>query len=182
MLGYAVIIEIGYSLLAVGTTGGLPLHFALLMPRALGFGVLSLALAAIRTRTGGLDISQVRGAARRLPVAAAGVVVAFFALAGFPLLAGFPVHLALWEAVGKQYLWIALGSILGCGGLMIAGLRSLSVLLDSPQDTPWQIGETRLESILLIAGVLALLAAGIFSQLYFPALTGLAQGLEHLVP
>jgi formate hydrogenlyase subunit 3/multisubunit Na+/H+ antiporter MnhD subunit len=182
MLGYVVIVEIGYSLLAVGTTGGLPLHFALLMPRALGFGVFSLALSAIRARTGGLDISQVQGVARRMPIAAAGVVVAQFALAGFPLLAGFPVHLALWETVGKQYLWAAGWSMLGSAGLMVAALRSLSVLLSNPEDTPWHVSETRLEAILLIAGMTAILAAGLFSQFYFPALTGLAQGLEHLAP
>jgi NADH-quinone oxidoreductase subunit N len=182
MLGYVVIVEIGYSLLAVGTTGGLPLHFALLMPRALGFGVFSLALSAIRTRTGGLDIRQVQGIARRMPMAAAGVVVAQFSLAGLPLLAGFPVHLALWETVSKQYLWAAGWSVLGSAGLMVAALRSLSVLLSNTEDTPWQISETRLEAILLIAGMTAILAAGLFSQFYFPALTGLAQGLEHLAP
>jgi NADH:ubiquinone oxidoreductase subunit 2 (subunit N) len=158
------------------------LHFALLMPRALGFGVFSLALSAIRARTGGLDIRQVQGVARRMPVAAAGVVVSQFALAGFPLLAGFPVHLALWETVGKQFQWAAVWAILGSAGLMAAGLRSLVVLLTSPDDTPWQVSETRLEVILLGAGIVAILAAGLFSQLYFPALTGLAQGLEYLAP
>ena len=146
ILGYVVITEIGYSLLAVGTTGGMPLHFALLMPRALGYGVFSLALSAIRARTGGLDFHQVQGVARRLPIAAAGVVLAQFTLAGLPLLAGFPVHLALWETVGKQYLWAAMWSLFGSTGLMAAGLRSLSVLLASPEDTSWKVGETRLGS------------------------------------
>ncbi len=182
MLGYAVIVEIGFSILAVGTTGGLPLHFALLMPRALGFGVFALALSVLRSRLGGLDIRQLQGAARRMPFAAAGVVIAQFTLAGFPLLAGFPVHLALWEAVAKQHLWVALASALGCAGLVAAGLRSLSILLVSPDNLPWQVDETRLEAALLTIGIAVLLLAGIFSQFYFPALTGLAQGLEHLVP
>jgi NADH-quinone oxidoreductase subunit N len=188
MLGYAAIVEIGYSLLAVGTTGGLPLHFALLMPRALGFGVLSLALSAIRARTGGLDIRQVQGAARYMPVAVTSVVVAQLALAGFPLLAGFPVHLALWETVGRQFRWAAMWSLLGSAGLMLAGLRSLVLLLThsdnngiKPQ-TSWKVSETRLEILLLVAGIIVLVAAGLFSQLYFSALTGLAQGLEHLAP
>ena len=182
MLGYVVIVEIGYSLLAVGIPGGLPLHFALLIPRAIGFGVFTLALSAIRARTGSLDIRHVQGAARRMPLAAAGVVISQFALAGFPLLAGFPVHLALWETASKQYLWTALWSVLGSAGLLAAGLRSLGVLLASPEDTPWQVSETRLEAVLLILGLFALLAAGLFSQLYFPALTGLAQGLEYISP
>ncbi len=182
MLGYAVIVEIGFSLLAVGTATGLPLHFALLMPRALGFGVFTLALSVIRTHTNGLDIRQAQGVARRMPLAAAGVVISLFSLAGFPMLAGFPVHLALWEAVGKQSLWMALGSILGCAGLMTAGLRSLSILLASPSGSPWQMEESRLEGTLLILGLVAVLAAGIFSQLYFPALTSLAQELVNFVP
>jgi formate hydrogenlyase subunit 3/multisubunit Na+/H+ antiporter MnhD subunit len=182
MLGYAVIVEIGYSLLAVGIPGGIPLHFSLLIPRALGFGVFSLALSAIRAHTGSLDIRQVQGAARRMPFAAAGVVMSLFTLAGFPLLAGFPAHLALWEAAGKQALWAALWSVLGSAGLLAAGLRSLVVLLSSPKDTPWQVSETRLEALFLALGLIALLAVGLFSQLYFPALTGLAQGLEYISP
>ena len=141
-----MIVEIGYSLLAVGTTGGLPLHFALLMPRALGFGVLSLALSAIRARTGGLDIqpgARSRAAhANRRSRGGGGIIHSGW----FPLAGGFPVHLALWETVGKQFLWAAVWSVLGSAGLMAAGLRSLGVLLASPEDTPWQVSETRLEA------------------------------------
>jgi NADH-quinone oxidoreductase subunit N len=188
MFGYAAIMEIGYSLLAVGTTDGIPLHFALLMPRALGFGVFSLALSTIRARTGGLDLRQVQGVIRNMPLASASVVVSLFTLAGFPLLAGFPVHLALWETVGKQFHWAALWSIMGSAGLMTAGLRSLAVFLTTSneksltRESSWKVTESRLEIILLGAGIAALLVAGLFSQFYFPALTGVAQGLEHLVP
>jgi NADH-quinone oxidoreductase subunit N len=205
ILGFAVIVEIGYSLLAVGTTGGLPLHFTMLMPRALGIGVCSLALSAIRARVGGLKFPQVQGIARRMPVATAGVVVALFSMAGFPLLAGFPVHLALWETVGRQFQWAAVWSLIGSAGLVAAGLRSLVVLLADPaasdadrsasgdsltaptageadRSASWMVKETRLEILILGLGIVALVAAGLFSQLYFPALTGLAQGLEHLAP
>lgn len=188
ILGFAVIAEIGYSVLAVGTTGGLPLHFTLLMPRALGFGVYSLALSAIRARVGGLSFYQVQGAARRMPVATAGAIVSLFSLAGFPLLAGFPVHLALWETVGRQFQWAAVWSLIGSAGLMAASLRILVVLLTTPatgdtsQGASWSVNETRLEVLFLGLGILVLVAAGIFSQLYFPALTRLAQGLEQLTP
>lgn len=182
ILGYIVIVEIGYSLLTIGTTGGLPLHFALLMPRVLGFGVFTLALSAIRTRFDGLDIHQVQGAAQHLPLAAAGVIVAQFALAGFPLLAGFPVHLALWETVGKQHLWAALWSLLGSAGLVVAGMRSMVALFTNRDNTTWRIGETRAELFFLGVGIAALLITGLFSQFYFPTLTGLAQGLEYITP
>jgi NADH-quinone oxidoreductase subunit N len=200
MLGYAVIGEIGYSLLAVSTTGGLPLHFALLLPRAVGLGVYSLGLSALRARTGSLDIRQVQGAARRMPVAAAGVIVALFSLAGFPLLAGFPVHLALWETVAQQSQWAAMWALLGSAGLITAGIRVLMVLLapsdpagidpidatdqreGTNQGAAWRVSETRLEVLLIGIGIAVLLISGLFSQLYFPALTGLTQGLEHLLP
>jgi hypothetical protein len=88
----------------------------------------------------------------------------------------------LWEAAGKQYLWTAVWSVMGSAGLMAAGLRSLSVLLSSSDDTPWKMSETRLEAFLLFGGIIALFAAGLLAQLYFPALTGLAQGLEYITP
>jgi len=99
----------------------------------------------------------------------------------FSFIGGLPVHLALWEWWASNSCGRSL-SVLGSAGLVVAGLRTLSVLLASPEGTPWHVGETRLEAILLAAGIIGLLAAGLFSQLYFPALTGLARGWKSIIP
>ena len=128
-----------------------------------------------------------QGVAHQLPIATASAVIAQFSMAGLPLLAGFPVHLAMWETVGRQYPWAAVWMLLGSAGLMVAGIRTLVVLLAPPisggtEESCWKFGETRLEILLLVLGIAAFIAAGIFSQWYFPALTRLGQGLESLSP
>jgi formate hydrogenlyase subunit 3/multisubunit Na+/H+ antiporter MnhD subunit len=182
MMGYAVMVEIGFSLLTAGTPGGLPLHFSLLLPRALSLGVWALALSAVQARTGSLDFRLVQGAARRMPVAVAGIMAAHFTLAGLPLFAGFPVRLALWEALAGQYPWAALWTLLGSVGLMAGGLSSLAVLLRSSDNQTWQITETQMEVSLLLVGILALIIIGLFPQWFFPAFTNLPGSFTRLVP
>jgi hypothetical protein len=69
---------------------------------------------------------------------------------------------------------VALLSLVGCAGVMIAGLRSLATLVDKPDEAPWVISESRPQVILLLAGAGLLILVGLFPQLYMPALTNLA--------
>jgi formate hydrogenlyase subunit 3/multisubunit Na+/H+ antiporter MnhD subunit len=182
MLSYTVMAEIGYSLLTIVTPGGLPLHFALLLPRALGLGVWALALSVIQSRVNGLDFRQVRGMARQMPVAAVALIAGHFSLAGLPLLAAFPVRLAMWEILGEQYAWAAIWTLLGSAGLLVGGVRTLAVLLMAPDEQNWQVSESRLHILFLGIGVAALLIMGLFPQWSFPVLTELSLGLEYIRP
>jgi NADH-quinone oxidoreductase subunit N len=179
VFGFAVLVEIGYSLLAIGiadplplsgtasTTAGLPTALDYLLPRALGFGVYALALSALKARTGGLDFRQVQGAAHALPLAAAASVLAQFSLAGLPLLAGFPFHLAVWQTAGEQFQPLLLWLLLGSAGLVVGGLRSLATLVTPPAQArserpAWQVSETPAEALLMGAGLVALFLVGLF--------------------
>jgi NADH-quinone oxidoreductase subunit N len=191
MMGYAILVEIGISLIAIrlGMQPGenerlLGLFFAILLPRALSLGVWALALVAFIRHLGKSDggsitsrhmaFRNVKGYARQLPIAAFSLILAHFSLAGFPLLVGFPVRLAIWEGTAKISLYLASGVLIGYIGLMVAGIRSMAVLVISSEDIPWKLNETKVESILLIVGSITLLIMGLFPQLFTPALAQMA--------
>jgi NADH:ubiquinone oxidoreductase subunit 2 (subunit N) len=110
------------------------------------------------------------------------MVMANFSLAGLPLLASFPANVALWSMLSQRSLTIALLSLIGCGGVLIAGLRSLSALVTAHEDGHWQISETKVQVVLLLAGVGLLIFIGLFPQLYMPALTDMAMTFANPSP
>lgn len=170
LMGFAVLIDIGTSLLLIGSASGspdlrseiLPILVPLLFVRGLALCIWATSLSIIRTKTGSLGFSGVSDAGRKLPFAAVGAVMAHFSLAGFPLLAGFPTRLALLERLADIQPGIILIVLIGMIGLLAGGLRSLVVLFAGSIETNIQIPETRAERIFLAAGTLALFAAGLY--------------------
>jgi NADH-quinone oxidoreductase subunit N len=173
MLGYAVTVEIGLSLLAIGIHQGinigasgfspsLAIFFALFLSRGLALGVWGLGLSAIQEWSSSLSFEDVRGQGRKLPVAAASVILAHFSLAGLPLLVGFPPRLALLGELGSQWPLITFWVLIGCLGLLGGGLRTLAVLIMGEEEQTWQIHENSPLLILLILGIAALFLAGLY--------------------
>jgi len=197
MMGYAVVMEIGYSLLAVSIQGlgatrvGPGLFFALLLPRGLSLGVWALALVVIAselaTKTEGhpkriLRFRSVQGAARRLPLTALALLLAHFSLAGLPLLAGFPSKFALVSFIARQSPIAAMVVMFGIVGFLTAGLRSLAVLVMGQDETEWRSIENIGEKILLSFGGISLFIAGLFPQLFTPVLARMAIVFSQLLP
>jgi formate hydrogenlyase subunit 3/multisubunit Na+/H+ antiporter MnhD subunit len=181
MMGYGVMVEIGLSLLALGASNGagdeinlLPVFFILFLPRGLALGVWALALVVIQTRTQDLRFRSVQGLARSLPIACMACVVAHFSLAGFPLLAGFPAHLALWENLAASFPYAALVALLGNAGLLVGGLRTLAVLVMGTGDEENRIIENGPQKLLLGLGTAALVVVGLLPQWFLPIMTRLA--------
>jgi formate hydrogenlyase subunit 3/multisubunit Na+/H+ antiporter MnhD subunit len=181
MLGYAVMMEIGLSLLALGagsdvevSSGLREVFFALLLPRGLALCLWALALSIIRENTGDLRFRSVKGVAHRLPFAAGGLVLAHFSMAGFPLLAGFTVHLALWDGLANLYPFYALAALFGSAGLIMGGLRTLAVLVMEPSEQSWEHSESWGQNLLLGVGCAALFLIGLLPQWFFPIITRLA--------
>jgi NADH-quinone oxidoreductase subunit N len=173
LLGYAVTVDIGLSLLAIGIHQGinigtsgfstsLAIFFALFLSRGLALGVWGLGLSAIRERVPSLYFQDVQGQGRVLPVAAAGIILAHFSLAGLPLLVGFPPRLALLGELGRISPGITFLVLVGCLGLLGGGLRTLAVLIMGPEEEAWRIHEKRPQLILLILGLATLLLAGLY--------------------
>jgi NADH-quinone oxidoreductase subunit N len=181
ILGYTVIFETGLSLLAISLSGDpkdgqvlIGIFFALLAPRTVALALWAEALSAIQTHYPELTFEGLRGVARQMPIASAGVLSAQFSTAGFPLLAGFPVQVALWSSLASRSPAIVFLAVLGNIGLFFAAMRTLAILITGPQDTPWIVQETRPQIFLIGTGGLLIFIMGIVPQWIIPALAHIA--------
>lgn len=181
ILGYAMIMETGYSLLALSIKGtiGVDLFFGLIVPRTLALFLWALALSIILNNKSSAQFSSIKGLGRKYPFSVTVLILSHFSLTGVPLLAGFPIHQALWEQLGiislSGAIWYAIASI----GLFMGGIRSLAVLV-APSYERFSIKENWTQRILLSIGILMLIFLGIFPQWIAPLLSRLPSMFSHL--
>jgi len=194
IMGFAVILEIGITLLAVsavvnpaGSDMNLGILFIQILPRGVELGLWSLALVVL-ARYGGdtvgradrLRFRNIQGLGRQLPIASLCLVIAQLSLVGLPLLAGFPAHRALWLGLASESPILALTALLGYGGALFACFRTMAVLVMGPAETGWQISETWNQTILLVLGGFALILIGIFPQWFLPLMSRMAELFPNL--
>jgi len=182
MMGYAAIAGTGLAVagLSSGSLISVELVLLLFLARGVELAVWALALATIRPAADSLRFKATQGTARAYPLGAAGLVLAHLSMAGLPLLAGFPARLGLWQQVGGRSIGLAVWLIFGFLGLLIGAIRTLAVLVMAPENTPWQIRESRAQTIMLALGIAALVVLGLFPQLLKPIISQLPRMFEHL--
>ncbi len=182
VFGYAVIIETGFSLLAVGLGGvyGLTTFLMLLIPRGFALGLWAYALAILRQHYSSLDMDTLKSAGRAWPLVAAALTLALLSLSGLPILASFPSHQAIWAGVARQSLPAAIWILLGSLGLTFAALRALFSLLSGEEGTGWQSRETWPQKTYLLLGSVVLFLLGVFPQWAAALWTGLPSLFQHL--
>lgn len=177
ILGFALLTEIGYALLAasLASVAGWGWFFFLILPRWVGLGVWSLGLAVLFQNFIDLRFRSIAGAARYFPLAALALVIAHFSSLGFPLTAGFPARFEIWLALADQPLWVGAGLLLGSAGLLVAGLRSLAVLVMGAETSAQEVREYPLQRLLIILGLLALVGIGLLPQIFLNPLQAAAR-------
>ncbi len=182
IMGYAVIMETGFSILtlSLGGTMGLNIFFLLFVPRTLSLVVWALALTILKEHSPTLTLGDVKGLGRVWPVATSGLVLANLALAGMPLLAGFPPHQAIWEGLASTSLPVAIWVLIGTLGLFFSAIRVMLAFVMAPEEAHWESRETGAQRILLAIGFLALLLLGLFPQWALPLWTKLPAIFTHL--
>jgi len=181
-MAYAVIAETGFSLLAFTLTHDKAVEtvFLLIIPRSLALLVWAMSLTQMKDHVQPMHFSAVQGLARTYPITAAGLVLAHFSMAGFPLLAGFPIRLALWEGLAGYSIVVAFWFLVGILGLLTGATRTLAVLVMSPQETEWELKESWGGGIMIGLGVIGLFILGIFPQTFRFILVNLPAMFEHL--
>jgi formate hydrogenlyase subunit 3/multisubunit Na+/H+ antiporter MnhD subunit len=156
--------------------------FTALLPREIALGIAALGLYIIRERYPDPVFPAVQGAARQLPVASAALVIALLTLSGFPLLAGFPVRLALWQGLAGQFPLGLMAALVGSAGLLMGSLRILAGLLIGREEERWVISETRLERVFLAAGILFLWLIGLLPQFFLPFFASMGAAFPAIGP
>ncbi len=182
MFGYAVIVENGLSLIAIGTmtVNGFQIFASLFLPRILSFGVWTICLSLIQKKYGSLELNKMLGIGKSETIIIIGILAAQFSIGGLPLLAGFPLRVAILEEIVLQSVVIAWAIVVGIAGIWAAGLYSLSIFLRS--ETGWKnfFTSNSIVNILLSIGVVTLIVMGIFPQLYSSSISKLLLSYSHL--
>jgi len=183
ILAYAAVAETGLMLLAMGlqTSNFVDIIFLTLIPRGLELTVWTLALSIIKREMPSLRFSDIQGLGRRYPVALAAILLSHLSMIGFPLLAGFPSRLALWQNLAGENMLTTLWTFIGLAGLLAASIRSLAVLAMTDQDAGWEMNETWTQRIMLGVGMVGFFVLGIFPQILQPFLSSLPALFQHLV-
>lgn len=176
-----VIAGIGRSLLAFSLfVGGFPIYFTMVLIQAVALGVWSLSLSALKNGLMDYELDSAAGIARQWPVFSVGLLVGYLTLAGLPLLAGFPIYLALGEGLRSYVPWINAGLVLGTFGLLIGGLRIFRVLVkDAGGEQVLILGDKYDRAMIIILSAILVLL-GFVPQFLFritQAITDLMIGL-----
>jgi formate hydrogenlyase subunit 3/multisubunit Na+/H+ antiporter MnhD subunit len=182
MMAFMSVAETGFILLALSLNPvtGVPIVFLLLIPRGLGLVIWALSLSILNSNADSLRLSSVHGMARAYPFVAAGLVLSALSTAGFPLLAGFPPRLALWNSLGGQSLLDSFWLMVGVFGLATGAIRTLAVMVMAGEETPWASKESWAQRAMLGGGILALFILGLFPQALSPILDKLPLMFQHL--
>jgi NADH-quinone oxidoreductase subunit N len=191
IFGYAMSIEIGLSLIAIALISEstntsasirqtissdlhiLEIFFAQLLPRGLTLALWALSLSILKTDSKSLGFQDVQGAAYKKPIAAISLMIAALSVAGFPLLAGFPIRSVITNSLAAQSPLLSIISLVGYAGLLIAALRMIGALVANPEGNRWQLGEDKFQLVLLILGCLLIFLIGIFPNLFLSSLGNL---------
>jgi len=182
IMGYATIVNTGLSLLALSLLPEYKLSafFLLMVPQALGLLVWSLALSVLKLRGSSLKFNEMQGMIQRYPIIIIGLIIAHFSASALPLLANFPPILAIWEGVARQTLFAAIWLGVGLAGLFTGAIRTLAVMVLSPEDQLWELNGSLLQNILIGIGVFFILILGVFPQIIHPILASLPAAFAHL--
>jgi len=166
IMAYGSVAETGFAILALSLDSrvGIPILFLLLPARALGLAVWSLALTIFNNQVESMRFSTVRGLLHSFPFAGAALILASLSTGAFPLLAGFPARLALWENLARLSITSAFWMGIGIVGLLTSSFRSLAVLGMADEYTGWEIREDWLQGIMLGLGMIGLVILGLFPQ------------------
>jgi formate hydrogenlyase subunit 3/multisubunit Na+/H+ antiporter MnhD subunit len=182
MMGYAVMVETGFSLVGLGLGGsfGLDTFLLLCIPRLIGLSLWSLALSNLLEHNPSLKMDDLKGAGRIWSFSTAGVVLASLSLAGLPLLASFPPHQAIWETLARQSVpavaWVFAGSL----GLTIGAIRVMISLANASENSPWGMRETWSQRFFILLGCVMLFLLGIIPSWMAALWSKLPALFEHL--
>ena len=181
LFGYAVIVETGFSLLAISLNSRLggEMFTMLFLPRVIALGLWALCVSIFQGAGRSLDYESLERVAEELPTTSSGMAAAVLSMGGLPLLAAYPIRIVLLQEVAIQSPLTAIWVLAGMVGLLFSGFRLLAVLTGG-YFGPRRHVESRLQMGLVGAGIAALLLVGFAPRLFLPLLVGMLQSFTRL--
>jgi formate hydrogenlyase subunit 3/multisubunit Na+/H+ antiporter MnhD subunit len=168
LMGYAVLSDIGVTLVALGTgtAAGLSAALVVVFMRTFGLGLMSMGLATARGRLPDDNFESLTGLAWRLPWAAVVLIIGGFSLAGLPPFAGFTGRWAALQQVAYTDLPTSLALLISTIGVAAGTLRGLQYVLQRPEKAVAAPDQVSPLTIGLLVGALTLtLLFGLFPDL-----------------
>lgn len=167
MMGAAVIVELGRSLVAFSIRPfGFHIYFPMLLVQGIALGIWSLALTSFQRQTGDLTYHRIHGLAWKAPLISLGLFGGLFTLAGLPFGGGFPLHWSLGtmliENTSRSALWLLIGNV----GLLIGGIRTISVLSRRDETNGGRGERLDFTKVLILLSCIGLAIMGLFPQLF----------------
>ena len=191
ILAYLILIETGYSLLAIGlfSQGGgeaLALSF---IPRALAYWQWAYTLSSIQQIAPEIDggFPSLRGLFNRLPFHSMSLILSLLSLLGLPALGLFPAKRMLWNSgAGLIYHYTPLLG-LAVAGMALFILRLMHTLLTSDPNSPspslFAPGEESNWQIIVLCVFTSLsLLMGLFPHIFLNPFLGLLEPFINLLP
>ncbi len=188
LMGYAALYNLG-TILAVLGLGGKAAPTTILMAltvRSLALALIAAGTSAIRMEIAGDGFSEIKGIARKMPVAVAGMTIGGLTLTGAPLLAGFAPGWQLIRSMAElNFSWSILIAIGGLGVTTgyLRGLRATLLPASTNQTREidqqaltWQ--EPPMLLILMVALGLVLILLGLFPSLLIERLQQWSLGVS----
>lgn len=173
--GFSVLMETGFSLLALGLAnqGGLTWLLILMPARALSYWLWGFILTLVEQHVGIADLKHIEGFARRFPILAIGLLLAQLSVAGMPLLAEFPTKLSLLTAALESSTVLGVWGYIGSLGLFLYTLRLLShLVIPRPEGEPgqWRINEKLNEYLPVLVMLAVLILVGLFPHTFLASI------------
>ena len=184
LMGYAVLIDFGTSILAIGlgTADGLRAALAIIALRGIGLAVWGLGMGAVVDALGADDVDRIRGLGRRAPFAAGAIILGGLSLAAFPLTAGFPGRWALYRLLAADNINLAFVLLLSSLSVILAFAVALRAMLEREEAADASEESESLPSMVYAGlGVAIVLVLGVFPQWFLPAVTRAAEAFGELI-
>ncbi|MEN8243083.1 MAG: proton-conducting transporter membrane subunit, partial [Chloroflexota bacterium] len=186
MLGYYIIAETGFSLMAIGmhSPQGILIFFWFIVVRFFSLLFWAGGMSITKERTNGnLNLKSLAGFGHQRPLLVGGALAAQLSIIGTPFLASYPARFALWQQLSMIDAASAGIALIGNIGLLAAGLRVLNTLFIPLSDETRTQGRSlidifspagklvseRVSNWLLLGFVMGILVlVGLFPRLFLP--------------
>ncbi|PKO11329.1 MAG: hypothetical protein CVU40_00895 [Chloroflexi bacterium HGW-Chloroflexi-2] len=164
LVGYAVMVEIGFSLLAISLNQviGWQSYILIMIPRIIGIAICTLAISIWKNKELNIDFDSFHGVYYQSTFAVLGFLVGWFTFSGLPLLPGFPTKLPILIGLSQLTITPLIFVSIGLFGLFVAGFRFLAIIFSTRHNENEIESESLLQKIYFSIGIVLLIIMGIF--------------------